>query len=120
MSFTPPTNVAEFLKSKNNLNWVRNYMYMPFLPQDKNITFVGFYRRKPRGFSNGHYLQCNPAAFSRSATARRNYVAVYAGCFAVYGGLFAYAQYQKSKWWWFPYTPQYFSQEDLKEMGYKV
>lgn len=85
----PPLSLSPFfthrstkMSAPQNLNWIRDSLYMPHLPKSHDITFLGLYRRKPRGFSNGHYLQVNPQKFTHSKLARNNFVAFYFGvCF---------------------------------------
>lgn len=101
-----------------NLNFLRQMIYLPGLNPNVDIKYLGFFRRKPRGFSNGHYLQVNPQKFYGNPTIGRRIMTAYCGCFFVYFTIIAIQQNKRDRWWFRgPHTPQFFPDEYLKELG---
>jgi hypothetical protein len=101
-----------------NINHIRDLIHLPGLHPEANITSIHFSRRKPKGFSNGHYLQFNPQAFKYNPTFKRRYFTLYVGGFFFFNGIFAMQQYRRGKWFFGErYTPPLFNDEYLARIN---
>jgi hypothetical protein len=101
-----------------NINPIKELIHFPYLHPEADITAVHFNRRKPKGFSNGHYLQFNPQAFAHNRTFARRYFTFYLGGFFAFNGLFAMQQYRRGKWFFGErYVPPFFNDKYLERIG---
>eukprot|EP00933_Yihiella_yeosuensis_P056897 TRINITY_DN56352_c0_g1_i1.p2 TRINITY_DN56352_c0_g1~~TRINITY_DN56352_c0_g1_i1.p2 ORF type:complete len:102 (+),score=4.46 TRINITY_DN56352_c0_g1_i1:22-327(+) len=70
-------------------------VYFPGLPKDSVVTRIAFFRRKPKGFSNGHYLMTNPLSAPRMG---RRLVGAYFGVYCFFWGVICHHQHKVGKW----------------------
>lgn len=101
-----------------NINVIKEMVHFPGLHPEADIHAVHFNRRKPKGFSNGHYLQFNPQTYTTNPSFARRYFALYIGGFFAFNGVFAMQQYRKGKWWFGErYVPPFFTDKYLERIG---
>lgn len=115
---TKGLNLPLEIPGYTNINYIRNFMHLPGIHPEANITAMHLNRRKPKGFSNGHYLQFNPQAFVTNPVFRRRYFTFYLGGFLAFNAIFALQQYRKGKWFFGErYVPPFFNDKYLERIG---